>query len=129
MLSKYKRPYFKTLLGRLEEPRRFVQVILGPRQVGKTTLIRQVEEKVSSPSLYISADDAIPRDSSWINTQWQRARLLCKGGKGALLIIMEPLGTSANIDFQSHALTAGVPQPTVIRNKTAPHIRRFIHFS
>ena len=34
----YVRPQFKTLFSRLSEPRRFIQVVAGPRQVGKTTL-------------------------------------------------------------------------------------------
>ena len=35
---------FEEMLARLVEPRRFIQVIAGPRQVGKTTLARQVLE-------------------------------------------------------------------------------------
>ena len=34
----YERPILKNLLDRLAEPRRFIQVLAGPRQVGKTTL-------------------------------------------------------------------------------------------
>jgi uncharacterized protein len=39
-----KRPIFKQLLERLQEPRKFIQVLLGPRQVGKTTLALQAVE-------------------------------------------------------------------------------------
>jgi predicted AAA+ superfamily ATPase len=36
-----KRPMFQELIKRLGEPRKFIQVLLGPRQVGKTTLAMQ----------------------------------------------------------------------------------------
>ena len=38
----YTRPQAATLARRLAEPRRFIQVVAGPRQVGKTTLVQQV---------------------------------------------------------------------------------------
>ena len=41
-ISMQKRPIFNQLIGRIREPRRFIQVLLGPRQVGKTTLALQV---------------------------------------------------------------------------------------
>ena len=39
------------LLKRLKEKRRFVQVVAGPRQVGKTTVVRQVMEAAKIPAL------------------------------------------------------------------------------
>jgi predicted AAA+ superfamily ATPase len=42
-LPPFRRAVFATLLARLREPRRFLQVIAGPRQVGKTTLVRQAD--------------------------------------------------------------------------------------
>ena len=41
----YKRPQSDILARRLNEPRRFIQVITGPRQTGKTTLVQQVMEE------------------------------------------------------------------------------------
>jgi predicted AAA+ superfamily ATPase len=40
----FSRPQGQQLARRLREPRRFIQVVAGPRQVGKTTLVRQVTE-------------------------------------------------------------------------------------
>lgn len=57
----YERPYLKLVTSRIEEPRKFIQVILGPRQVGKTTMITQLLSQLSIPNLYESAD-AIPYD-------------------------------------------------------------------
>lgn len=44
-----KRELFNTLLERIKEKRRFIQVLLGPRQVGKTTLALQLEEVLHIP--------------------------------------------------------------------------------
>jgi len=45
-----KRPIFTYLVERFLEPRRFIQVLLGPRQVGKTTLALQVAKAIGKPS-------------------------------------------------------------------------------
>jgi predicted AAA+ superfamily ATPase len=80
----------KTLLGRLNERRKFVQVLVGPRQVGKTTLVRQVMEALKIPAHYASADEPTLRDRAWLEQQWDIARLKAKeGATGALLVIDE----------------------------------------
>ena len=71
----YKRPHFKEIKKRLKEPKSFIQVIAGPRQVGKTTLIQQVIQEISIPSVYISADAIANTDTTWLDQQWQNARL------------------------------------------------------
>ena len=58
----YKRPTYQTLLKRLKEPRRFRQVLAGPRQVGKTTLVQQVLKDLPGASHYASADETTSRD-------------------------------------------------------------------
>ena len=45
----YIRKQFYTLKERLLEPRKFMQVLAGPRQVGKSTLVDQVLAQVSIP--------------------------------------------------------------------------------
>lgn len=84
-----KRHFFETLLKRLQEPRRFIQVLIGPRQVGKTTLARQVAEKLGEPYLYNSADLATLQDALWLQQQWESARELAKAKGQALLIVDE----------------------------------------
>ena len=83
------RPVFKTLLQRLKEPRKFIQVLLGPRQVGKTTLALQVAEAIEKPCHYISADLATLQDLSWIEQQWEIARLKVDLRKGGALLIID----------------------------------------
>ncbi len=70
----YKRPVFKTLLKRLEERRRFIQVLAGPRQTGKTTLVHQVIDAVDYPTHYASADTPTLKSQSWLEQQWETAR-------------------------------------------------------
>jgi len=77
------------LLERLGEKRRFIQVIAGPRQVGKTTLARQVMAAVRVPGHYASADEPTLRDRIWIEQQWDIARLEARNGRTALLVLDE----------------------------------------
>jgi predicted AAA+ superfamily ATPase len=87
----YQRPQAATLGARLAERRRFVQVLAGPRQVGKTTLVQQVAEASGLPTRFASADEPTLRGAPWIEQQWQAARLAAaEGGKaGALLVLDE----------------------------------------
>jgi hypothetical protein len=84
----YRRPYAAVLSRRLREPRRFIQVVAGPRQVGKTTLVRQVTDEFDLPVLFASADEPALRGSSWIAQQWETARSSC-GRRGGLLVLDE----------------------------------------
>lgn len=65
-----------------------MQVLAGPRQVGKTTLIRQVLEGLNFPNHYASADEPTLKDSSWLEQQWEIGRLRAKEGE-ALLVLDE----------------------------------------
>jgi predicted AAA+ superfamily ATPase len=84
-----KRKAFKILLKRLQEPRRFIQALIGPRQVGKTTLARQVADELDQPNRYVSADLATFQDVSWLQQQWDIARELAKSSGKAVLIVDE----------------------------------------
>lgn len=70
----FQRSVIKPLEARIKEKRNFIQVIAGPRQVGKTTLISQLLERIEIPSMYISADGAGPQGAIWIEKHWEAAR-------------------------------------------------------
>ncbi len=53
----FQREYAATLAERLKEPRRLLQVVAGPRQVGKTTLVEQVLAGLKRPEVFVSADE------------------------------------------------------------------------
>ena len=85
------RPQASDLARRLKEPRRFIQVVSGARQVGKTTLALQVAERSKLPYHFASADEPTLRGAGWIESQWEEARLLAASAKrkGALLVLDE----------------------------------------
>ncbi|MDT8319829.1 MAG: ATP-binding protein [Xanthomonadales bacterium] len=84
----YQRPHAGELQRRLAEPRRFLQVITGARQVGKTTLVQQVTEDLARPVRFVSADEPTLRDGAWLRQQWEAARLET-GAAGGLLVVDE----------------------------------------
>lgn len=88
LFSAYRRPHAAVLARRLGEPRRFIQVVAGPRQVGKTTLVQQVIEEMRAPVVFASADEPTLRGPEWIAQQWEAARLALGRG-GALLVLDE----------------------------------------
>lgn len=86
--SPYRRPQAAELARRLVEPRRFIQVVAGPRQVGKSTLVAQAVDALPVPVRFVSADEPSLRGPDWIATQWEAARL-DTGPGGAVLVIDE----------------------------------------
>ena len=70
----FKRPQFSVLQSRIEEPRRFIQVLAGPRQVGKSTVVKQVLQNSSIPYLFFTADNVPPENTAWISESWAAAR-------------------------------------------------------
>lgn len=77
------------LAARLAEPRRRIQVVSGPRQVGKTTMVQQVVESLTMPCRSVSADEPSLRDTSWIAQQWDAARFQVQSSAGAVLVLDE----------------------------------------
>ena len=111
----YERAQLATLLARLDEAPRTLIIVTGPRQAGKTTLVRQALAKLDRPALYIAVDepepgaasvapdfaagsalddDACPgaaaRDARWLVRQWERARADAdRSERGAVPILDE----------------------------------------
>lgn len=88
----YKRKEYQIIKKRIEnEPRKLIQVLMGPHQVGKTTLIKQYLEKTTLPWHYASADSLSGQDTIWLQQQWETARILMHRKKTAefLLVIDE----------------------------------------
>lgn len=70
----FKRQQASVLLSRIGEPRRFIQVIAGARQVGKSTMVKQVVNELTIPHLLTTAEDAPDKNPAWIRYIWQQAR-------------------------------------------------------
>ena len=71
----YQRRHLNILKSRMAEPRRRMQIVMGPRQVGKSTLVGQFTEGVSVPFDFFAADGVNRFDSSWIPNKWQQVRM------------------------------------------------------
>lgn len=86
----YKLPVYYLIKDRVEEPRRFIQVIMGPRQVGKSTVIKQVLNDIDIPYRFFAADGIPDYNSAWISECWQTVRLLAETThKDYILVIDE----------------------------------------
>ena len=87
----YIRKQYHTLKERIQEPRRFIQVLAGPRQVGKSTLVGQVLQDVTIPYSVEVADAVEPKDIDWIHRVWEGARItmMLRGEVERLLVIDE----------------------------------------
>jgi len=53
----FKRKLVSQISERLREPRKFIQIIAGPRQTGKTTAVLQALDELNVPKHFVSADD------------------------------------------------------------------------
>lgn len=80
------RNIYESLKQRLEEPRRFIQVLSGPRQVGKTTLAREVMDHLTCPTHFASADEPTLKGQGWIEGQWEIARAMVSQQRAALFL-------------------------------------------
>lgn len=71
---KFIRKYHELIKRRIEEPRNTIQVLVGPRQVGKSTLIEQVLQDTIVPYVFMSADAVEKTDLKWIHNLWESVR-------------------------------------------------------
>lgn len=79
------------LIKRLAERRPRLQIVTGPRQVGKTTALEQVRRRWKGPSLYFSADGQTPASAAWIHAQWAGARFEASRKKKRVLLVLDEI--------------------------------------
>ena len=91
----YERKLVAQLSSRIKEHRKFIQIVVGPRQTGKTTAVKQALKSANQPVHFVSADDPRLLSGEWIRQEWEVARSLAKKERvpeeleGALLVIDE----------------------------------------
>jgi predicted AAA+ superfamily ATPase len=76
----------------MQEPRRFIQVVMGPRQVGKTTVVTQLVQKKQLPSHFVSADAITATNTTWLEQQWEVARLKMSQAETAEFLLIGSSG-------------------------------------
>ena len=87
----YKRAEYQIIKNRLEEPRKFIQVVMGARQIGKSTVVKQVLKDLDAPFQFYSADNVPATNGAWISDCWSAVRSLKKnnGWESAILVLDE----------------------------------------
>jgi hypothetical protein len=79
------------LAGALQRKPALLQVIVGPRQVGKTTAAQQLADRLGWPTVFAAADAPLPPGPEWVETQWRRARLEQPGPAGKVLLVLDEI--------------------------------------
>jgi len=85
-MKEIERNFTRLLASRLREQLNFIQVVIGPRQVGKTTGLQQIVSRWRGPALMVTADEMVTPNAEWIAIHWEKARRM---GDGALFVIDE----------------------------------------
>jgi hypothetical protein len=84
----YKRSEFQKIKSRLEEPRKFIQVVMGPRQVGKSTVVKQVLQELNVPYQFFSADNVPATNGAWVSNCWSAVRSLMESNRWEQVILV-----------------------------------------
>lgn len=88
----YERKQVEILASRLHElDNPLMQVVVGPRQTGKSTALAQALDKIEFPSISISADEAILPNVDWLQTEWQQARNLANASKKVTVLAIDEI--------------------------------------
>lgn len=87
----YKRAEYQVIRRRIEEGRNFIQVVMGARQIGKSTVVKQVLKDLDIPYQFFSADNVPATNGAWISNCWAAVRSLKEnnGWESGLLVIDE----------------------------------------
>ncbi|MDE0154144.1 MAG: ATP-binding protein [Gammaproteobacteria bacterium] len=119
----YERSQLSILLERLDEvPKRLI-FITGPRQTGKTTLVKQALEQIDRPHRYLSADEVTPatfpkfplpgpdptlvsdkpanpvpekKDIHWLVRHWEQARVEAVNSESGFVLVFDEIQKIAN---------------------------------
>lgn len=84
----YKRAEYQIITKRLNEPRKFIQVVTGPRQVGKSTVVKQVLGDLDIPYQLFSADNVPATNNAWISNCWAAVRSMQDGKSVADVVLV-----------------------------------------
>ena len=84
----YKRSEYQVIKNRLNEERRFIQVLTGPRQVGKSTIVKQVLADLDTPHKFYSADNIPATNNEWISNCWSAVRSLLEIKKYQSMVLV-----------------------------------------
>ena len=89
MSSQFQRKLVADLAAAVVNLPQLMHVVLGPRQVGKTTAALHVAQAFAGLHHYAAADELSPPSAVWLEQQWSAARRLVTAGQPALLVLDE----------------------------------------
>lgn len=129
----YKRALVDTLVQRMNEPRRFIQILLGPRQTGKTTALSQALEKIAIPQINVAVNEH-GASVDWLRAQWTRARALFSSDVESVLLVIDEVQYVHNWADVTKALwdedaRAGIDLRVVLSGSSATLLRSGINES
>ena len=89
------KPFQRAIVDDLEQAvrhdRPLLQVVIGPRQVGKTTAVQQLLERLERPSHVAAADTALPPGPEWIESHWSVATSLPAGTEAPAILVLDEI--------------------------------------
>ena len=93
----YNRAEYQIIKNRIEEQRKFIQVVMGARQIGKSTVVKQVLKDISIPFQLFSADNVPATNSAWISNCWAAVRSLKENnGWNCVILVIDEIQKIAN---------------------------------
>ncbi|MCL2810210.1 MAG: ATP-binding protein [Treponema sp.] len=87
----FKRKLVVQIIKRMQEKRAFMQVVIGPRQTGKTTAVTQALEAISISHYFISADAPSSADAEWLRNEWEKARVMQKQHSKEMILAIDEI--------------------------------------
>lgn len=93
----YKRAEYHKIKSRLEEDRKFIQVVTGARQIGKSTVVKQVLKDIELPYQFFSADNVPASNTAWISNCWAAVRSLKENNAwDCVILVIDEIQKIAN---------------------------------
>lgn len=93
----YRRSEYQLIKQRLEEPRKFIQVVIGARQIGKSTVVKQVIDTIDCPCLFFSADNVPATNNGWISNCWAAARgTMTANNYSSMILVIDEIQKISN---------------------------------
>lgn len=68
-----------------------IQVVVGPRQTGKSTMIAQALDGLPLLSHSASADDLVSPTQEWLRQEWQQARNLSRASGQPVVLVLDEI--------------------------------------
>jgi predicted AAA+ superfamily ATPase len=100
----FQRELVNNIVERIAEPRRFIQIVKGARQTGKTTAVTQAVDESGLPTYFTSADDAVIASRGWLENEWRHARDLAADAQGDVILVIDEVQKVADWSLACKAL-------------------------